>query len=66
MVVLDPAALVYTVADYRLAMVAGLVAVVGLVMVALPLGLLVVLVGGYIQRIHRLALAPRHEVDLLI
>ena len=58
MVVLDPSALVYTVADHRLDMVAGLVAVVGLAMVAVPLVLLVGLVGDCLQRVHHLALAP--------
>ncbi len=55
MVVLDSPLLVYTMADYRLGMVAGLVVLVGLAMVALPVGLLAVLVGGYIQRSHDLA-----------
>lgn len=58
MVVLDSPDLVYSVADHRLGVVAGMVGLVDLDMVAFSLDLLVVLVVGYIQRSHHLAMAP--------
>lgn len=58
MVVLDPPSLVDSLAHHRLAMVAGLVALVGLALVALALAFLAFLVGHLIQRTHHLTLAP--------
>lgn len=56
-VVVDSMDLVHSLANHWLVVVAGLVAVVGLAMVALPLGLLVVLVDSRLQRSYDLALA---------
>lgn len=63
-VVLDPIRLVHTMAHLRLDMVAGLVGMVGLDMVAFPLDILAVLVGGFIQRIKYLAVATE-KISLL-
>ena len=56
MVVVDSMDLVHPLANRWLVVLAGLVAVVGLAMVALPLGLLVVLVDSRLQRSYDLAL----------
>ena len=62
LVVLDSALLVYTLAYYRLAVVACLVGLVGVGMVAFSMDFLVILVGYCFQGTDNFALAPQRGI----